>query len=234
MEKDAVHELTAAYALDALDETEAAEYEAHLGHCDACRQELAALQATAASLAYALEGPAPAPTLRERILVQARNERPNVLPLAPRRALRVATAAAAVAACAALGLGIWAATLSSQLGDERQADARAEEALAVLADPDATRTSLEGAEGTLVVTPSGEAALVVRDLARLPEGQYYTAWVAEGEGVEHAGAFEARGDPSVTVLTKPVPAGGVVAVTIEDRPDATEPSSDPVFTSAQA
>lgn len=233
MERDAVHALTAAYALDALDEHEAAEYEAHLARCDDCRKELAALQSTASSLAYALEGPAPAPELRERILVQARRERSNVVPLAPRRRFRIATAAAAVAACAALGLGIWAASLSSQLGEER--DARlAAEAVAVLADPEASHVALAGADGSLVVASSGAGALVLRDLEPLPEGQYYTAWVSpDGEAMTHAGAFRPGDTGPVVPLTEPVPDGGLVAVTVETRPDAAEPSGEPVFASSR-
>jgi anti-sigma-K factor RskA len=233
VERDALHELTAAYALDALEGHEAAEYEAHLAHCDECRRELAALQATAASLAYALEGPAPAPELRERILVQARRERANVVPLVPRRRFRLTTAVAAAAACAALGLGIWAASLSSQLDDERQANLAAE-AVAVLADPGASHVPLSGAEGSLVVNSSGAAALVLRDLEPLPEGLYYTAWVSrDGTEMRHAGAFRADQPVRVFPLTERVPDGGLVAVTIERRADADEPSSEPVFTSSR-
>jgi anti-sigma factor RsiW len=234
VERDFVHELTAAYALDALDDREAAEYEAHLTHCEACRAELAALQTTVASLAYAVEGPAPAPELRDRIVVQARRERGSVVPLASRRRFRLATAAAAVAACAALGLGIWAATLSSQLGEEREARVAAE-AVAVLADPRASHVSLSGAEGSLVVASSGDAALVVRNLEPLPKGQYYVAWVSR-DGVEmtHAAAFRPGDAAPVVPLAEPVPEGGLVAVTIESVPDAAEPTSEPVFTSDRA
>jgi anti-sigma-K factor RskA len=235
MERDAIHELTAPYALNALDEDEAAEYESHLRHCGRCQRELGAFQATAASLAFALEGPAPPPELRERILVQARRERSNVVPLAPKRAFRLAAAAAAVAACAALGLGIWAASLHSQLGEERRADARTEEALAVLADPAASHVSLQGAEGSLVVGSSGLGVLVLVNVAPPPEGKYYTAWVSrDGKTMRHAGAFDANDLGRVFPLTRPVPDGGLVAVSIEDRPDAEHPSNAPVITSARA
>jgi anti-sigma factor RsiW len=40
MEAD-LHDLTAAYALDALDPDEAREYEAHLARCERCRAERA-------------------------------------------------------------------------------------------------------------------------------------------------------------------------------------------------
>src|SRR5512132_4483740 len=98
MEANAIHELTAAYALDALDPDEAREYEAHLAHCERCRSELATMSPTATSLAYATEAPAPSPELRARILQRARSERSNVVPLRPRWATPVA-AVAAVAAC---------------------------------------------------------------------------------------------------------------------------------------
>ena len=41
MADNAVHDLTPAYALDALDEIERLEYEAHLATCEDCRDELA-------------------------------------------------------------------------------------------------------------------------------------------------------------------------------------------------
>ena len=71
METDAIHELTAAYALDALDEAEVREYEDHLARCPRCRDELASLGEAAAALAYAADAPAPPPALRTRILEQA-------------------------------------------------------------------------------------------------------------------------------------------------------------------
>src|ERR671930_1228862 len=83
MEADTIHELTAAYALDALDEREEREYEEHLARCPRCREELASFTETATSLAYGVESPTPPPDLRDRILVRARSERPNVVPLRP-------------------------------------------------------------------------------------------------------------------------------------------------------
>ena len=59
-----VHELTAAYALDALDADERERYEEHLASCEECREELAALGETAAALAWGVESPEPPPALR--------------------------------------------------------------------------------------------------------------------------------------------------------------------------
>ena len=55
MGDDAVHELTAAYALDAVEPDEARGYEEHLAGCERCREELASLQTAAGALAYAVE-----------------------------------------------------------------------------------------------------------------------------------------------------------------------------------
>ena len=46
----AVHDLTAAYALDALAPDAARGYEEHLAGCERCREELASLQAALAKL----------------------------------------------------------------------------------------------------------------------------------------------------------------------------------------
>ena len=99
MDAEALHDLTAAYALHALEPEEARAYEDHLSHCERCRGELAELSEGAAALAYAADGPEPPPTLRDRILAQARADRPNVVPLRPRWAVpAAATAVLAVAA----------------------------------------------------------------------------------------------------------------------------------------
>ena len=115
MEADALHDLTAAYALDALDPRTRARYEAHLAHCERCHDELAELSEAAGALAYATGG---ARRRRRRCAPassqQAARERPNVVPLRPRW-VRPVVALAAVAACAAIGLGIWAASLSGKL-----------------------------------------------------------------------------------------------------------------------
>src|SRR6185437_9200888 len=101
MEADALHDLTAAYALDALDSEDARRYEAHLARCERCQGELASLSESASALAYATDAPAPPADLRSRILEQARSERPNVVPLRPRW-VKPFVAVGAVAVCAAV------------------------------------------------------------------------------------------------------------------------------------
>jgi anti-sigma-K factor RskA len=228
MEANALHELTAAYALDALDERDAAEYEAHLAGCDRCRDELVAFRETASSLAYAVAAPEPPPDLRDRIVAQAVAERPNVVPLRPHwRSLPGALAAAA--ACAALGLGIWAASLSRSLEREQQANEEFARAAAILSDPAARRVPLSGDYGTLVVRNTGQAALVMRALPRAPSGKTYEAWVIEGGQPRPAGLFDGGSGPQAVVLDEPVPDGAQVAATIEEAGGVEAPRGDPVF-----
>src|SRR5437588_2822542 len=108
------HELSAAYALDALDGDELRAYEAHLAGCERCRKEVASLREAAATLAYDVEPLEPPETLERRILTAARAERPNVVPFRQRWAVPTA-ALGAVAAIAAIAIGIWAVHLSNSL-----------------------------------------------------------------------------------------------------------------------
>src|SRR5207248_7048448 len=102
-----VHDLTAAYALDALDGDEAEAYERHLGQCEGCREQLAELSETSAALAFGGVAPAPPARLRASILEAAAAERSNVVPLLQRRwVTRGLAVAAAAAACIVVGLAV--------------------------------------------------------------------------------------------------------------------------------
>jgi anti-sigma-K factor RskA len=222
MEANALHELTAAYALDALDADEANAYEAHLAHCERCRSELASLSQAAGALAYAAETPPPPAELRARILQQARRERSNVVPLRPKWALPVA-GVAAVAACAAIALGIWASSLSDKLDKQ-------ERIAAILGDPDARRASFEDRRGTLVVSPNGDAVLVMNRLEAARPGRTYEAWVASAGSPEAAGTFDGGGKMSVVLLERPVPEGAAVLLTVEKDGGTDAPTTDPFLT----
>jgi hypothetical protein len=229
MEANALHELTAAYALDALDPEDVRSYEAHLARCERCRDELAALAEAAGALALATEAPAPPPDLRARILQQVQRERPNVVPLRPRWLAPVA-ATAAVAACVAVGLGIWAASLSSKL-DRRDAElARQQRVAAILASP-AARTILF-ARGRLVIAKHGEAALVVHNLEAAPQGKTYEAWISAGGAPKPAGTFDG-GDVVAVPLEGSLEPGASVLVTEERSGGVDTPTQKP-FLSVQS
>jgi anti-sigma-K factor RskA len=225
---DDPHSLVAPYALHALDDQEERGFEEHLALCERCREELAGLREAAAALAFGAAGPAPPPELKERILARARSERPNVVPLARRRRDWTAplAAAAAVAACAALGLGIWAATLKSDL-DAARSKARSNPLAAVLVKPGVKLAPLSSG-GQLVYAPSGSATLLV-DAPPAPKGKTYEAWVIESGRATRAGLFSGGKTPSVIRITRPVHRGAVVAVTVERAGGVAQPTQKPVM-----
>lgn len=230
-----IHDLTAAYALDALDPEERETYEAHLGQCAHCREELASLGETATALAFAVVSPPPPVRLRGQIL-DAATERENVVSLPMRRQwlIRATAATASVAACAAIGLGIWATTLSHSLDRARATSANAQEAAQVLADPNTEKIALRGGSGMLAVDPTGRGVLVVHRLPRAPSGHIYEAWVIpRGGKPTRAGIFSGGESPTMLTLDQMVPAGSVVAATMERQGGVDAPTETPLF-SAQA
>jgi anti-sigma-K factor RskA len=181
-----LHDLTAAYALDALDADEAEAYERHLGQCEECREQLAELNGTAAALAFGTVAPAPPPQLRAVILEQAAAERTNVVPLLRRRwVARGLAVAAAAAACVIVGLAV-SQSQSSQ-----------------------TRSI------SVSVGPNRTATIRVSGLSTAPQGKTYEAWVIPaGSPPRPAGLFRGGADSTLR-LHGTVPPNAVVAVTKE-------------------
>jgi anti-sigma-K factor RskA len=236
MEPGTAHELSAAYALDALDADEAEAFESHLGQCERCRAELPALTEAAVALAWAVESPAPPAGLRGSILEAAAAERTNVVPLPTRRpwVFRATAAVAAVAACAAIGLGVWAATLSNSLSNERSKQASQATAVQILSDPASRRVALNGRSGVVAVDPAGQGVLVVQRLPRAASGKTYEAWVIPAGGKpKSAGLFRGGGPQTVVKLSRTVPHGAVVAATLERAGGVSAPTRTP-FLSARA
>jgi anti-sigma-K factor RskA len=212
MEHTEIHELSAAYALNALEPEQRAEFEEHLLRCAECRETVSIFQETAALLAHGVEAPAPPPALGRRIMEQARRERANVVPLRPRWVLPATATVAAVAACAAIGLGVWTAILNDRL------DARPE------------IVALEGTNGSLIVSSAGEGTLMMEELGVAPAGKTYEAWVILDGNPLPAGTFSGGGRVAFA-LTREVPDGAVVAVTIERAGGVQKPTTTPLFSS---
>ena len=229
-----LHDLTPGYALDALDADEHALYEEHLAGCDRCREELQGFWQVSGALAHAAGGPAPPTSLRARILEQARDERPNVIPLRRRFAVPVLSSAAAVAAVAAIAFGVWATSLSNELDELRNQAGSERQAIAVLADPNHRAVPLSGADGRLVVSTTGNAALVLSGLDPAPVGKVYEIWVIEAGTPKPAGLFAGANTRTVLALSRPVPDDAVVAVTLERAGGVDAPTGTPLFTSASA
>ena len=228
MEDGTVHELTAAYALDALDEDERRAFEEHLPGCARCREELADVSQTAALLAYGAPPATPPPALRDRILAEATSDRGTKVvpfPRRPRVFLGAAAAVTAVAATLAIAFGVHSASLSEDL-DEVQ------KAVDVLADPAARSVPLEGANGRLVVNSEGEAALVVQGLPAAPKGKTYELWVIREGSPRRAGLFEGDDERDLVLLDEDVEGDATVAVTLEPDGGVDAPTGRMLFSAS--
>jgi anti-sigma-K factor RskA len=219
-----LHDLVAPYALDALDPTEREQFERHLDACAQCRAQLDEIMPAAAALAY-VESAEPPPELGDRILAAARAENGGKVLQFPRRKWLFPTTAtvAAAAAVVAIGVGLWASSLSHDLDRERSANARYAQAFELL-DEDARVISLSNAEGGLLVTPGGDAALVVCGLEPAAADKTYEAWVIEGETPRPAGLFRGGSGCPPVLLRRKVPSGAQVAVTLERRGGVPRPT----------
>ena len=80
-------------------------------------------------------------------------------------------------------------------------------------------------KGTLVVSASGEAVLILRHLRPAPAGRAYEAWVLDHGRVAPAGLV--RG--SMLPLTRRVPAGAAVLVSIEPDGGSPQPTGPVVL-----
>jgi anti-sigma-K factor RskA len=234
-----IHGLTAGYALDALDPDERRAFEAHLPGCERCQEELASLWTTAEALAVAASGPEPSADLRKRILADVRAEPPQVVvPFERRRrTVPVLAAAAAIAAVVAIGIGLWASSLSSELDDTRAALERERAAAKVLVDPAARTVTLQAGQGRLVVDPQGQAVLVLDGLDPAPAGKTYEMWIVPGGDIElanRAGLFPGRDGAEIEGLDGIVRNGDVVAVTVEKAGGVDAPSTAPIVASDPA
>jgi anti-sigma-K factor RskA len=197
-----IHDLTAAYALDALSPEETEAYEQHLGQCEPCREELAGLSETASALAFGAVAPEPPPRLRASILDAARAERSNVVPFPRRRwVTRAAVLVAAAAACVAVGISV-----------------------SVIEGGSHTVTAM------VFVGSGGKATLTTSGLSAAPRGKTYEAWVIRpGRQPRPAGLFRGGPDSSLA-LRGTVPRNSVVAVTLEPDGGSGAPTTTPIFT----
>ena len=97
---DDIHDLSGAYALDALDDIERARFAAHLAKCQTCQRDVTEFRAAATHLGRAVSE-APPPALRASVLDaigDVRQDRPGTQPRERRHTARWVTAAAGIAA----------------------------------------------------------------------------------------------------------------------------------------
>jgi hypothetical protein len=138
------------------------------------------------------------------------------------------TLAALAVACGvvAVGLGAWALVAETTSASEPSGGVADGRSLAVVTDAGAERYPLRGSLGriTLVVGHGNEAVLALDGLGPPPEGAAYAAWVVPRASAVPlaAGTFDAAAP--LVALTRPVPPGARVGVTLERAPVPERPS----------
>lgn len=196
-----LHHLAAAYALNALDDVERREFEAHYPTCAICSSEVADYRETAAFLAESASS-APPRDLKAKLLAEIAETR-QIAPIVPERVvdlaerrrrnqprhLVLAFAAAVVIAVAGFVGGLQFA----RSGDDADA---------VLVAADAVTLPLEGDAGQARVVWSASqdrAVLIATGLDDPGDGKAYELWLIDADGANPTGLFTPDDDGAVTV-----------------------------------
>jgi anti-sigma-K factor RskA len=220
-----------AYALGALDEAERVAVAAHVETCDQCARDLAqfedALYEAAAVGAVRAEPPG---DLRKRIVLRHRGA--GVTRDAHWGARIRAWLARPVPLALPLALAVLLVVSFVAVGTaRREADSYAR-ALAGVADGRVValapqKNAPADARGAVVIPRSGDP-YVVLELASPPTGKAWEAWVIKGQRPVAAG-LSGSGGLFTIVLSAPVGAGDVIAVTLEPAVGSSAPTSDPIL-----
>jgi anti-sigma-K factor RskA len=232
-----VHTLSGAYALDSLTPEEAAEFEAHLEGCAACREEVGEFREVVAAMGEQSWASAPR-SLRDRVLEEAertpqqrpaaRLEDAPVADLAERRrrrspALLLAAAVAVVAAAIGGFVGL--------RGPGAEDQPLPVAVRTVFNAPDASQVALKTANGgTLHVAVSAtrqEMAVDARDLPRLDGQHVYQLWAVH-DGLMISAAV--LGDDSTGAAMGMPSEGTQIAVTVEPGEGSKQPTTQPIAT----
>jgi anti-sigma-K factor RskA len=233
------------YALGALEGSERAALQAHLGQCAACRRELQHLYGDMGLLGLTTMGPAPPPGTRARLLsAVAKEPRVRVVRKQARRLWLLAPVAAAIV-LAVVSVVLWRQNnalrqdLAQQLKQSRQNQAeveRATEVLALLSAPDALRVTLVATnakpqqQGKAIYRPqTGSLVFLASNFAPLPPKKAYELWLLPTSGAPPipVGVFkpDARGSASVLMPSLPKDLQAkAFAITIEPETGNTTPT----------
>ena len=231
-----IHALSGAYAVDALDDIERAQFERHLAECAECRAEVDSLREAAGLLVETAAAEPPA-ALRERLLAEVATVRPlppvtPPTPLHDGRSTRrrwVAPLVAAAAVVAALGAGgvVW-----HPWTDETSQTPQLSAADRVRNAPDAVSVTrkVDGGEATIVASKSlNQFVVSTQDLPALPAGKIYEMWLDDADQgmVPVTGGLMTAADSTV-VLEGDVSNASGAGITVEPAGGSRVPTSDPV------
>jgi anti-sigma-K factor RskA len=223
-----IHALSGAYAVDALDDVERAEFEKHLATCASCQAEVDGLRETAGMLAD-LTTVAPPPALRDAVLADIH----TVRPLAPRtraeapRRRRWLVAVAAAAAVAVLGAGaaVWQPW-------HRESAPTATLVDRVIDAPDAQRVDGNVAGGGSVSVYRSvsldRAVVVTHRLPAAPTGRTYELWLQDAHGAMHPAGLLGGGHDVRVALRGDAGTARGAGLTVEPAGGSPQPTTTPV------
>lgn len=228
-----IHALSGAYAVDALDDIERAQFERHLADCAECRAEVDSLREAAALLPETTSA-VPSDALRERVLAGISTVRPlpPITVEAPaRRRARFRPAALVAAAAAVIAVGAGAVVWQPWEDETSQAPALTA-ADRVLQAEDAERYVQEFPDGSkAVLTRSkslNQAVIETSDMAPPPDGKVYELWLEhEGVGMVPAGLMPNEADAVMLLEGDPATAVGA-GITVEPAGGSEEPTGETV------
>jgi anti-sigma-K factor RskA len=238
----------AAYALGALDENEREALEAHLPTCAECRTEVDAYREITGLLAHAAPVSKPTPSLRDRIVSEARAA-PPISSAAPRGRRSAAPAWFAAAACLILAVGALVAYrgqrgrvahLRDQLAAAQMDLAVRDSTLAAFLGPEVHVVSLSEPQqqkpSARVYWNHTRNVFIVTafSLPRAPEGKTYQMWaIRNGKAPMSMGTFntDARGRATIVVpVSNVITDGGFIdncALTVEPAGGSPQPTEAP-------
>lgn len=249
-----IHALSGAYAVDALDDVERAEFERHLATCEACRAEVDGLREAAASLSELSDTPAPT-SLRSSVLAGITTVRPlgpvvegaaahaaggspeevadpaeQPVSLADRRARRTRRWAAGIAAAAAVavlggGTAVWHPW-------DRGTTTVVSVADRVIHAPDARHDGQRlpnGGSVTVYRSASvGRAVVVAHDMPPAPDGKVYELWFQDDAGAMHPAGLMAGGADTTVTLKGGYRTARGAGITVEPAGGSPVPTSTPI------
>ncbi|MER6316862.1 anti-sigma factor [Streptomyces sp. NPDC001581] len=236
-----VHDLAAAYALNALDTDEREEFAAHLPGCETCRQDAADFEATAARLAAAA-AQAPPTAMKQWTMATVDSVRqlpPRVPATSPvsfrgllrRKAVPLALAASLAAAASFAGLAAWQNQENRELEQQaRQSERRLDDVSTVLAAPDARTVHGRAGNGALTTVVASarqnKAVFTATGLPAPATGTTYQLWLDHDGTMSPAGFIRQDG----TVLLDGNTADArAVGLTLEPAGGSPQPTTTPLL-----
>jgi anti-sigma-K factor RskA len=241
-----IHHLSAAYALDALDERERVAFEAHYPSCEVCRGDVQAFRATLAQVAAA-QSTAPPAAMKARVLAEIAQTRqlspllpdrvPDLVDLAARRRRRQRTLGGMLAVAAALVVAVASVVVIGRDRGPAYADALAQ----VMDAPDGHVMVLDGGDGvdgapdgdaTVKVAWSaqeGMAVFMADGLAAAPDGMAYELWFIDDAGPKPMGMLEGEGGGQLHAVMDIDGDPSAWGVTVEPSSGSPAPTGDILF-----